>query len=265
MHHIKISIEASEVDQEILIGLLNEFGATGFEQTETQLFVYFEEGFDETGVHGVLKKLAFVSTNVLEQNWNAVWEAHFQPVIVGRFCAVRAHFHQPISMAEHEIVITPKMSFGTGHHATTYMMLSQMQALNFQKKTVLDFGTGTGVLAILAEKRGAAQITAIDNDTWSFENVQENILLNNCSRIEAKLTETIPAAMFDIVLANITKNVLLHYMGLLKSCLNQNGSLLVSGLLAADEAELTIAAQNWGFHLVQQTQKDGWVALLFAN
>lgn len=267
MNFIQLSIEASEKDQEILIGQLSLLPATGFEQTDTHLIAYFEEEtFQSYEVYGILKKFSYQISTVEEQNWNALWEAAFQPVIVDDFCAVRAHFHQPVTTVQHEIIITPKMSFGTGHHATTFMMLQEMQHLDFSAKTVLDFGTGTGILAILAEKSGAAHIIAIDNDAWSFENVQENIQLNHCSRITPLLTAVIPASEpYGIIVANITKNVLLEYIGILKTCLKPGGALLLSGLLKEDKEEMAAAAQNWGMKLVQEKERERWIALLFRN
>jgi ribosomal protein L11 methyltransferase len=267
MNHIQLSIEATEPEQDQLIGQLTLLNATGFEQTETHLLAYFEEdAFPGYEVHELLKKFAFQLNTVTEQNWNAEWEKSFQPVIVEGFCAVRAHFHSPIATVPHEIIITPKMSFGTGHHATTYMMLQHMQHLDFGGKQVLDFGTGTGVLAILAEKLGAAQVTAIDNDLWSFENVQENLHLNQCSRVTPLLADQIPASeRYDVVLANITRNVLLHYMDVLKSCLQPGGSLLLSGLLENDGADLLAATANRGMKLVRHAVRAGWLSLLFVN
>lgn len=267
MNHIQLSIAAAEPEQELLIGQLTFLNATGFEQTDTHLLAYFEENdFPSYDVYGLLKKFAYQINTVAAQNWNAAWEQSFEPVVVDHFCAVRAHFHAPISTVKHEIIITPKMSFGTGHHATTYMMLQRMQYLDFNGKTVLDFGTGTGVLAILAEKEGAAQVTAIDNDLWSFENVQENIQLNHCTKITALLTEQIPTdETYAVILANITKNVLLSYMGVLKSCLEARGFLLMSGLLEADKTEMLHAAENHGMKLVREEVRTAWLSLLFVN
>ena len=267
MNHIQLSIEATEKDQELLIGLLSLLAATGFEQTDTHLIAYFEEeNFASYDVYAVLKNYTYNSSTVPEQNWNAAWEESFQPVVVPQFCAVRAHFHEPILDVPYQIIITPKMSFGTGHHATTYMMLQNMQSLKMAGKKVLDFGTGTGVLAILAEKLGAVSVTAIDNDVWSFENVQENIRLNGCSKIQAQLTEVIPEnEIYDVILANITKNVLLSYMEVLKSSLVVGGFLLLSGLLEQDKQDIADATHNWGMKLVQEERKNGWIALLFGN
>jgi ribosomal protein L11 methyltransferase len=203
---------------------------------------------------------------VKEENWNAIWEAAFQPVVIEAFCAVRAHFHPPVRGVAHQIIITPKMSFGTGHHATTFLMLKAMQGIDFNQKRVLDFGTGTGILAILAEKRGASHITAIDNDVWSFENVQENIQLNGCTQITVLQTATIPdKEPFDVILANITKNVLLEYMPVLKSSLTLSGILVCSGILKEDKDAMLSTAEKWGIKLIQENEKENWVSLLFVN
>src|SRR5205809_7074705 len=141
---------------------------------------------------------------IAEQNWNSIWEENFQPVIIQNAVAIRAHFHQPITTVQHEIIITPKMSFGTGHHATTYLMLEQMTSIDFAGKSVLDYGTGTGVLSIYAEKLGAAAITAIDNDEWSINNAAENIQQNNCKKINLALGNKPPAKhIYQVELANI--------------------------------------------------------------
>ena len=267
MSYIQLSIEAGESSQEVLIAQLSALEATGFEQTDTHLIAYFnEDAFPSYAVNEVLKKFVYHIQTVKEQNWNALWEVSFQPVVVDQFCAIRAHFHQPVLGVQHEIIITPKMSFGTGHHATTYLMLHGMKSLDFKGKNVLDFGTGTGVLAILAEKLGAAKITAMDNDKWSFENVQENIQLNRCSKVKALHTDQIPRKeLYDIILANITKSVLLSYMGILKSCLNSNGLLLLSGIFQEDKPAMVVAAQNWGMKLVAEEVRENWLSLRFVS
>jgi ribosomal protein L11 methyltransferase len=151
------------------------------------LLAYFnEEDFPSYDVQSLLNGYNFQSNTIPEQNWNEEWEQNFQPVVVDDFCAVRAHFHAPISTVKHEIIITPKMSFGTGHHATTYMMMQQMQNIDFNNKSVFDFGTGTGILAILAEKCGAKEIIAIDNDEWSYKNAEENLEMNSVKKLYSK-------------------------------------------------------------------------------
>ena len=263
MNHIQITITASEQDQEKLVGQLTELGATGFEQQEERLLAYFEEDhFPSYEVKAILNVFPFEVTTVKEQNWNAVWEKSFEPVVVASFCAVRAHFHQPIQNVVHEIVITPKMSFGTGHHATTYMMMQQMQHLDFKNKTVFDFGTGTGILAILAEKLGAGSVVAIDNDAWSFENATENGVQNGCTRIHFSLSSTLPEQKsFDIVLANINRNVILQYLPHLTKSLTEKSILLLSGLLLDDKKDIVAACQQQGLQLQATLERGNWIAL----
>ena len=193
-----------------------------------------------------------------------MWESNFQPVIVDQFVAIRADFHDPISQVQHEIVITPKMSFGTGHHPTTFMMVQQMNSIDFRGKTVLDFGTGTGVLAILAEQLGAEKIVAIDHDEWSISNAAENFLRNNCFRIELKNAST-PAtgASFDIILANINKNVILDNFSILVSQLRKGGVILLSGLLKDDEQEIVNTGKDYLLVYAGNSKRDNWLCLKF--
>jgi ribosomal protein L11 methyltransferase len=266
MNTIQLAIEANEEQQEILIGDLSELNAEGFEQTPGVLLAYFNEhNFKSYEVNQVLASYS-VTTNVLgEKNWNEVWESNFQPVVVDGFCTIRAEFHEPIKDVEHEIVITPKMSFGTGHHATTNMMVRQMQDINFREKNVFDFGTGTGILAILAEKLGADTITAIDVDTWSIENAKENLLRNDCTKVSVHLSSQIPADKFDVVLANINRNVLLQYLPQLKTCVKGGGFLLISGILCSDEKDIVQAFQEQGLQLIKQSERHNWLSQLYVN
>ena len=264
MKHIQLSIEANEEQQEILISELSELEAIGFEQTDTYLLAYFEkDNFKSYEVNNLVKEFTFNITSIPEQNWNAVWESNFEPVVVDDFCAVRADFHQPIKNVQHEIIITPKMSFGTGHHATTYMMIEQMSNIDFTKKRVFDFGTGTGILAILAQKLGAASITAIDNDEWSIENAEENFQKNDVHSITLYQSSAISKDSFDIILANINRNVLSEYASGLVNILSPNGVLLVSGILKEDEK--TIVAAFDILELIKVQQDKNWISILFRN
>ncbi|RZK02384.1 MAG: 50S ribosomal protein L11 methyltransferase [Flavobacterium sp.] len=264
MKHIKIEIIANDYQQEELIALFDEYHATGFEQTDEKLIAYFlEENYAKQEIEKILEGYSFSSSEVEEKNWNEEWERNFQPVIVDDFVAVRAHFHEPIQGVQHEIVITPKMSFGTGHHATTHMMMQQMNSIDFQNKTVFDFGTGTGILAILAEKLGASKIIAIDVDDWSIENAMENFERNDCTKIDVTLSSAIPDQTFDIILANINRNVILDYMTLLIKSLQKNATILFSGLLVADEDDIKASAEKNGLLFVNQTERQGWISLLF--
>ncbi len=264
MNSIQINIEVTGEQQDILISQLSDAGADGFEQTDGSLIAYFNEGsFKNYEVNELLKEFHFTTQTIEEKNWNEIWEKNFQPVIVDNFCAIRAEFHEPIKNAEHEIIITPKMSFGTGHHATTYMMIEQMRKINFKNKTVLDFGTGTGILAILAEKLSASKIEAIDNDDWSIANAKENIERNECSRISIRLSAQIPEEKFDIVLANINRNVILEYLPRLSNSLKENSYLLLSGLLVSDKPGVVEACSNVKLTFLELSERNNWMSLVF--
>lgn len=265
MAHIEYNIAATPSEQEVLIAQLSEVGATGFEEQDQGLLAYFDEGADVAAIEKVIGTAAFTKNVVEERNWNQEWESSFEPVVVPGICAVRAHFHQPIAGVPHQIIITPKMSFGTGHHPTTYLMLQEMYALNFSGKKVFDFGTGTGVLAIFAEMLGAQKIEAIDVDDWSITNAQENAERNGCSCINFSLTSRLPQEKFDIVLANINRNVLLMYMQKLAELTAVGGTLLLSGLLTADADVIRAAAERHGFGFKQLTENHGWIAMVFTQ
>lgn len=266
MKHIKIEIAATEIQQDELIALLDEYNTTGFEQTDSMLIAYFkEDSFVQPETIKVLEGYEFALSEVQERNWNQEWERNFQPVVVDDFCAVRADFHPPILDVQHEIIITPKMSFGTGHHATTYMMMQQMRDIDFKNKTVFDFGTGTGILSILARKLGAASVAAIDVDEWSIENAKENVESNHCSGIDLQLSTTIPSIQFDIILANINRNVILQYMAYLKEASRHGGHVLFSGLMVQDKDAIVASATNCEFKLQKNIERQGWISLLFMN
>lgn len=263
MSSIQISIEANEEQQEILISQLSDLGVDGFEQTDFVLIAYFNENtFKSYEVNELLKGYSFMAKTIEEKNWNEEWESNFNPAVVDNFCAIRAEFHEPIKYVEHEIIITPKMSFGTGHHATTYMMIEQMNDIDFNDKTVFDFGTGTGILSILAEKLGAIKVEAIDVDDWSITNAKENIEKNKCSKISVKLSSQIPNQRFDVIVANINRNVILNYLSQLSNCLKENCFLLLSGLLTSDETDVVESCSHEKLKLIKRTERDNWISLL---
>lgn len=249
---------------EILIALLSDH-AIGFEEAENGLQITFnEQVFDEEYIRTLAKKYQFVYAKkfIQEQNWNQVWESNFEPVIIDDFVAIRAPFHQTIPEVQHEIIIMPKMSFGTGHHATTYLMIQEMQKINFANKSVFDFGTGTGILSILASQLGASDIIAIDNDSWSINNASENFELNNISNISIIHTSNIPMGkQYDIILANINKNVILYCIPLFYKIMHFNSILLVSGLLVEDETDLLFEANKHLFKVVDKTSKANWLTI----
>ncbi len=264
---IKIELEPTSQEAcEILMAELSENNFYAFEQNENVLFAYIkEEDFNEGKLKILLPENTAYKYSVIEdRNWNQEWESQLQPVTINNFAGIRASFHKALKNVEHEIIITPKMSFGTGHHATTFLMIDLMQKINFKNKTVLDFGTGTGVLAILAEKLGATLITAIDYDEWSINNALENIEANNCNHIILeKKDNIIGLPIVDIILANINLNVLEANAENLSMLLQPGSLLIVSGFLSKDEeAIVTIFVKN-KFVKKHISQKDGWMALLF--
>jgi ribosomal protein L11 methyltransferase len=201
---------------------------------------------------------------IAEENWNAKWESGFSPIKVNDFVAVRASFHAAQSSVEYDLIITPKMSFGTGHHATTYMMLAAMQHIDFSNKSVIDFGAGTGVLAILAAKMGAENVLAIDNDKWSIENIHENIEVNNCQKIVVMHEDAIPRENHaNIILANITLNVLSQSSEVIFNSLNKDGFLLISGILETDMSAINRVFVKERYETVAVYQREKWACILY--
>lgn len=274
--HIQVIFEPITGEQaEQALALLSAEGYEGFEEGDGYLKAYVpDREFDEPRLSSIadLLQIRYTTEVVKETNWNAVWESNFEPVIVEDpvtrqpWAGIRAHFHTSLTSVEHEIVITPKMSFGTGHHATTYMMMQQMKGIDFSGKTVFDFGTGTGVLSILSEKTGAADILAVDNDDWSIENTIENITHNHCTKITVQKADTVPSdRQFDIILANINKNVILGHLSGLKEILAPHGTLLLSGLLAEDESDIKEAALLNRLRFRGMLTRNNWICIVFSH
>ncbi|MGB4845930.1 MAG: 50S ribosomal protein L11 methyltransferase [Ferruginibacter sp.] len=253
-----------QIDQ--LIALLADVGYDGFEENENSLKSFIaEEKFISQDVEEVLKLIPAVYSKsiVVEQNWNAQWESSFAPIVVKDFVGIRADFHQPIKNVQHEIIITPKMSFGTGHHATTHMMIEQMQGIDFTNKTVVDFGTGTAVLAILAEKMGAVSVDAIDYDEWSIENSFENTATNNCTNINLIMAETIATdKVYDIILANINLNVILANLQKITAVTKKGTLVLLSGFIKTDESTMISMLSEYNMQHITTVEKTNWICLL---
>ena len=267
MNYLQIEFETpKDGETDILLALLADAGFESFEETEDSLRAFIKEaGFEEGILENILTivPVNYAITVIPQQNWNAQWEQSFEPIIVHDFVAIRAAFHQPVMNVKHEIIITPKMSFGTGHHATTYMMIEQMEALDLTGKKVVDYGTGTAVLAILAEKMGAAYINAIDYDEWSIENSIENAAANNCNRITLIKAETIaPGDSYDIILANINLNVILDNLAAIKAVSKKGSIIVLSGFIKADETIMLKALEEAGISQLKTTQKGEWISIL---
>jgi ribosomal protein L11 methyltransferase len=266
--YIKIIIETQDQqERDIMVALLSIEGYEGFEESDKSLEAIIEaSNFDSRGITSLLQSrgLSFKQELIPEQNWNKLWESNFLPVTIGNFIGIRADFHAPIQHVDHEIIINPKMSFGTGHHATTKLMIGQMAEIDFINKSVLDFGTGTGILAIVAEKLGATMIDAVDNDEWSIQNARENIQRNGSGIITILNSEEFkPNHQYDLILANINRHVVMELLETWKGWLKPGSIILLSGLLDSDETDLRYFASKFSLDLVKKTQENNWICLRF--
>lgn len=273
MEYIEIIFEIASSDQsEMIVALMEDLKFEGFEEGESQLKGYIKNGsFDQKLFDNLIKQnsLKYCISIIKEKNWNEVWESGFDPVNIlypdsdQIFAHVRAFFHEPFSKSTYDLLITPKMSFGTGHHATTFQMMQQMSLIDFSKKNVIDFGSGTGLLSVLAEKMGANSVLAIDNDPWSIENSKENLIANHCNKIEIVQAETCVMSLnkADIVLANINLNVIIANLdNIIDSCLPQS-VILFSGILTDDEAQITHELTRKSIKINKIEKKDNWLVL----
>ena len=270
---IQVSIVTTDdAVKEMMMAELANIGFDGFEETEMGLFSYIQaEGFDmakEAALESLMSRygVTYTSSAIEKQNWNALWESNFEPVLVDDFVGVRAGFHAAFGAeVEHDIVITPKMSFGTGHHGTTYCVMQLMRGIDFSNKRVFDFGTGTGILAILAHKLGAGAVLAVDNDDWCIENAQENIIVNGTQSIEIQKVDNAKLnKKFNIIIANINKNIILDNLNYLAEAALLGGEVLLSGLLTEDETEIQAACLALGWKHLQTRTKNNWIALHYA-
>jgi ribosomal protein L11 methyltransferase len=252
-------------DSDRLVAYLSENGFEGFEELEGCLKAYRpDREWDASPLLEELKgmSISFRMETLEKTNWNRVWESNFEPVVVDDFVGIRADFHEPIPSVAHELVITPKMSFGTGHHATTRLMVQGMRDQIQSNDRVLDFGTGTGVLAILAKKMGAGSVVGIDNEDWSVENALENARVNRMDEIQFYCADhLVVSGPFDRILANINRNILLEHMPSLKTALAPNGSLLMSGILEEDLPVMDEALATVGMIRTKTTTDKGWACI----
>lgn len=271
MNYWKFSIRTTPETAEILPAFLSESPFDTFEETPEGLNAYLpgeDAGPAESLLAELQEQFAFTWSKEFlpAQNWNEIWESNFQPVIVEDFCAVRADFHAPIAGVQHELVINPKMAFGTGHHETTWMCLRALRELPCQGARLLDYGCGTGVLAILAARLGAAHVEAIDIEEESYLNTLENSAVNGVAgQITARqgILDDVQGRNFDGILANINRNVILDSLPRLAQLIRPGGWLLISGILEQDGPVVAVAAEKVGFRLTSQEQRGRWLCLRF--
>lgn len=257
-----------EERQEIIISELSDMPFETFETENDFVLAYLQADLDELNLITDISLIPGVAkvekTRIKGENWNKVWEESFEPITIENEVIVRAPFHHVDKSFKHEIIIEPKMSFGTGHHSTTRLMMETMLHLDFKNRSVLDMGCGTGILAILAAKLGASELSAVDNDPQCVENTLENIQLNGCPEIRVFLNDKISANFkTDIVLANIQKNVLIEQMPLYKQWLNQGGTLLVSGIYEESVQPIRESAEMNGLKYKTHRKLNEWCMVEF--
>jgi ribosomal protein L11 methyltransferase len=266
-------VEPKELGCEILVAELGEKPFESFLETEFGVTAYVQKTLWNENILDdiyVLNSPEFTISHTIEEieqvNWNEEWEKNFEPIDVDGICHVRAPFH-PKTDAQYDIVIEPKMSFGTGHHETTHMMIQHILATDVVGKKTLDMGCGTAILAVLAEMKGAKPIDAIDIDEWCYLNSIENAERNNCNEIsvyegDASLLE---GKNYDVIIANINRNILLNDMAIYVSCLNQKGLLFLSGFYQEDIPAIDACCIELGLKLEKTLERNNWVSLKYTN
>jgi ribosomal protein L11 methyltransferase len=270
---LKLQIPAEFTD--ILIAELAEIGYDSFVDTPEGVDAYItEDQFAEASLQDLIRKyqaltdIEYQFNRLEKQNWNETWEKSYEPINVDDVCLVRAAFHPADDRFKYQIVITPKMSFGTGHHETTSMMLSTQLGIDHQGKKVLDVGCGTGILAIMACLLGAKEVLGFDIDEWAVENTRENIGLNHCDFMtvsQGTIENVDPSLRFDIILANINRNVLLQEIPVYRRFLSPGGKLLVSGFYEHDIEDIARTAEEAGLKKMSQRIKNQWACVVFQS
>lgn len=259
---------------EIFIQELSDLGFHGFQEDEPVLLAYISDKiFDPESVKKVLYiyskdvQCSLEMNDIPAKNWNSEWESSFSPVVISNKLVIRALFHDAIPGIENEILLTPKMAFGTGHHATTEMVCAEMLEMDFRNKRILDVGCGTSILSILAEKLGANYILAIDNDDWAVKNSIENLKINNCQNtiVEKAEVNSIRQNSFNVILANINRNVILNDMPEYRTLMSQNAHLILSGFRIEDAEQINDLATSLGLDCVRSAVKNDWCMIHLTN
>jgi len=267
------TIAPLELGSEILIAELGEKAFESFIETETGISAFVQKDLWSENILEDIQilenpefKIDYTFEEIEQVNWNEEWEKNFEPIDVDGKCHVRAPFHEKTN-AEYDIVIEPKMSFGTGHHETTHMMIQHLLETDLVGKKTLDMGCGTAILAILAEMKGAQPIDAIDIDNWCYLNSIENAERNNCKHISVYEGDAslLDGKKYDVIIANINRNILLNDMQQYVACLNENGILFLSGFYTEDIPVISESCTSKGLTYVKQFERNNWVALKFVK
>ena len=269
MKYTEFVIEAAtESQREMLIAELSDYPFDGFTEEEDCLKAYIPEADFRMWRSAIEESLERNRCRYTAANWNTVWESNFEPIDVEGRCRIRAPFHSKNPTCEYDVEIMPKMSFGTGHHATTYLMAAEIMDVDFAGKSGLDMGSGTGVLSILAVKRGAVRVDAVDIDEWAYRNGTENIKANGMEGRIVPLqgdASLLAGKRYDFVLANINRNILLADMPVYAATLTPGGMLLVSGILEADISAIESRAAACGLDADGVRRRNGWAAVRFVK
>jgi ribosomal protein L11 methyltransferase len=276
MNYIEVEFTCTpnnEIVNSILSATIAEIGFESFVESERGTTAYIQSDvFDVKKLDDILKNfpveadIIYTYKNIEERNWNEEWEKnYFQPLIIDDKCVIQSTFHHVPAIYDYNIYIDPKMAFGTGHHQTTELMIREILKEDFTAKSLLDMGTGTAILAILASKRGAEPIIAIDIDQWAYDNAIENLNLNNIDNVTVKIggAELLGDATFDIILANINRNILLNDIHTYSSVLNAGGFLYMSGFYVEDIQVIMEECSKYGLTFCSNTEKDNWTAVKF--
>jgi ribosomal protein L11 methyltransferase len=276
MNYTQISFKLNpdtEENREILVAMLSDLVFESFDESEEQVMGYIPgESANLEEIEEITSRLPFsvqtVDEIIPDKNWNEVWEKnYFKPLLIGHRCLVRAPFHTEFEPAEFELVIEPKMAFGTGNHETTTLVAEQILDMDIEGETVLDMGCGTGILGMLASLKGAKSVTAIDIDSWSFESAVENARLNNILNLEVKLGDAslLGSETYGIIFANIHKNVIISDMPLYESVLRSGGKLFLSGFYTHDMPDVKAKAESLGLIDTGFQEKNNWVVYSFVK